>query len=922
MSNTGSEGKDNIFVKLSGLFFKYWKFTLIFWIMLLAGGAYIFTNVIQREGFPPIQFPLTIANGSYFVNDSEQVDRDITQPISKKLAELEGVDKFQTFAGDNFYQVVVYFEESVLPETGTQMVKNTIADNNLLPEKASIEFLSLDPASYLNEYDALVTAYSTSESTPAQLEEVADYVQKEIAANQYVQRANVINLVEEGVNPATGETESVQAVFSRVGIKEDDGQLNYYNSVVIGVDRISEEIDVIDFSQELNSVIANSEVSQTFGQDFKVTIGADFADEITSQISSLQGNMTMGILAVAVVSLLLITWRASVITALFMVTVMLTTISILYLTGYTLNTITLFALILALGLFVDDATIIVEAIDSSRKKGRKGSEVVNTAIKKVAAASFAGTATTILVFLPLAFLSGILGEFIRLMPITVIIALVVSLTLSLTIIPFLAKFILLRHTKDSWFTRVNPVSKFEAYSAKKLASFPAMIGTKKKRGRGLLVGGILVVFSWIVIVSAFNFAGNIPFNIFPAGKDSDQIGMDISFAPGTTIEQAQEIAMQADQIVEDTIGDQVTRVSYGRDSSANQRQATILIELIPFSERDVKAPVLVENLDRAFASFKNASVSFSQIDNGPPIEKYPFKVQIAGEDVARSESLALDIASYLNGLQLERSNGTVAHITEVDTIDTTAVVRYDSARTLQVSAAFDGDDTSALLELAQKEVEEKYTNEYLAENNYPMESLGFDFGQESDNADSFSSLVYVFPLALAAMYLLLSLQFRSLLQPLLIFMAIPFSLFGVFAGLYYTDNSLSFFVMVGLISLIGIAVNNTILLTDYANQERRAGKKPTAAISEATHKRFRPLITTSLTTFVALLPLALSDPFWEALSFTIVFGLLSSTFLVVVSFPYYYLAAEWLRSRFNRRQGLAIFVLLIASSYGLMTLVS
>jgi len=148
--------------------------------------------------------------------------------------------------------------------------------------------------------------------------------------------------------------------------------------------------------------------------------------------------------------------------------------------------------------------------------------------------------------------------------------------------------------------------------------------------------------------------------------------------------------------------------------------------------------------------------------------------------------------------------------------------------------------------------------------------------------------------------MLLALQFRSFLQPVLIFMAIPFTFFGVFAGLFYTDNALSFFVQVGFIGLIGIAVNNTILLTSYANQEREEGAGIIDAIANAVTKRFRPLITTTLTTVVALLPLALSDPFWEPLAYTIIFGLMSSTVLVVVSFPYYYMAVEKIRNYVSR----------------------
>jgi multidrug efflux pump subunit AcrB len=146
------------------------------------------------------------------------------------------------------------------------------------------------------------------------------------------------------------------------------------------------------------------------------------------------------------------------------------------------------------------------------------------------------------------------------------------------------------------------------------------------------------------------------------------------------------------------------------------------------------------------------------------------------------------------------------------------------------------------------------------------------------------------------MFLLLLYQFRSFVQPLLIFIAIPFSFFGVAAGLYYTDNPLSFFVLVGFFALIGIAVNNTILLTDFANQAKDAGADKYDAMADAVAARFRPLITTSLTSVVALIPLALSDPFWQSLAVTLIFGLLSSTFLVIVAFPYLYLVTEWLRS--------------------------
>ena len=150
-------------------------------------------------------------------------------------------------------------------------------------------------------------------------------------------------------------------------------------------------------------------------------------------------------------------------------------------------------------------------------------------------------------------------------------------------------------------------------------------------------------------------------------------------------------------------------------------------------------------------------------------------------------------------------------------------------------------------------------------------------------------------------YLLLIFEFRSFLQPLLIFMAIPFSLFGVTLGLYLSDNPFSFFAMLGFFALIGLSIKNTILLTDYANQSRRAGMGPVDSVHAALAERFRPLIATSLTAVVSLIPLAITSPFWEGLAVVLIGGLLSSTFLVITVFPYYYLAAEFLRVKTRRK---------------------
>ena len=189
-------------------------------------------------------------------------------------------------------------------------------------------------------------------------------------------------------------------------------------------------------------------------------------------------------------------------------------------------------------------------------------------------------------------------------------------------------------------------------------------------------------------------------------------------------------------------------------------------------------------------------------------------------------------------------------------------------------------------------------------------ALAFDFGLESDNQDDFAALGIAGMVALVLMLALITVQFRSLAQSALFFLAIPFSFFGVFSALTLSDNPLSFLAVVGFIALIGVVVNNTILLVDAANQARRLGATAGEAIGAAVTSRFRPLVATTLTTVAGLLPLSLSDPFWESLGFTLLGGLLSSTVLVLVAFPAFYLGLEALRTPLRnavrRRRGMPL----------------
>jgi len=251
----------------------------------------------------------------------------------------------------------------------------------------------------------------------------------------------------------------------------------------------------------------------------------------------------------------------------------------------------------------------------------------------------------------------------------------------------------------------------------------------------------------------------------------------------------------------------------------------------------------------------------------------------------------------LSGLSLKRPNSSTAKINKTEfKAESPIVTRVDDNKVIELKAGFDSNDTSTLVNIAKGEVE-KYLDS--PENRFGLDKsdFKFDFGSESSNQESFKGVIYALPLLLIAMYVLLAIQFKGLVQPLLIFMAVPFSLPGVAIGLLLSSNPISFFAVVGFFALIGISVNNTIMLVDFANQKRREGLGPREAMAKAIEARIRPLLVTSITAVVALLPLVLSDPFWESLAVTLMFGLISSTILVTTIFPYYYLALEKFRSK-------------------------
>ncbi len=891
-ASTTSEEKLRPLQKLSLFFFKRPKLTAGIAILILLIGVLSYTTLLKREGFPAINVPYAIGQGTYFVNDPEKLDQAVTKPLSALLLKDDSVSTVRTTSLGNFYTVAVQYKEGTDAATKTKELQNQVYTQKLLPAQATLQFDAAKFGVTQRGDDAVISFVSKTDPTKSSVQIAAD-AQKAVdllLANKggVIADASVIQPVETATNPLTGQAATLQTKFERFGVREND-VTKFYNAVPIGVTSVK-GADALAFDDQLHKV---SELySQKYPDSgFEMYVSAGFAPSIRQQISELQKTLLEGLLAVLVVGSIVIAFRASILTVLSMIMVIVSVIGVLYGIGYTLNTITLFALILGLSLIVDDTIIMVEALDKQRQRFKNREKIVAVSVQKVGRAMIAATMTAALSFAPLLFVGGVLGGFIRAIPVTIISALIISLLVALIFIPFFARYILLgdKHLKNK--TEKEFAAGFEA-SVARFISTPMLWAKNSHKKLALVIVSAFVISFAFIGAGGYLFS-KVTFNIFPATKDANELTVTLSFPAGTTIEEAEIAADAAANKIGATLGENFKyAANYGE---ATAQQARFVVNLTDYNSRKPAAPELVLELEKAFVGFTQADVEIAPIDLGPPASAFSVRIETNG-DRAAAQRLAEDMAKFLETADIRRIDDSKIAIDKVTVANTDTVTRADGAQYVGVTATFIDTDTTTLVNQTKAAIEKEFDAAKVESYGLNQNAVVFDFGQEAENQDSFKSMIIAFPILLGVIYLLLAFQFRSLLQPILIFMAIPFSLFGITLGLYLTDNAFSFFAMLGFFALIGLSIKNTILLTDYANQSRRAGMGAVDAAHEALAERFRPLIATSLTAVVSLIPLAVSSPFWQGLSVVLIFGLLSSTFLVVIVFPYYYIAGEFARA--------------------------
>ena len=752
--------------------------------------------------------------------------------------------------------------------------------------------------------------------------------------------------------------------------------------------------NTVDVSKAVRAILPKLE-GAVAGTTFTVVF--DQAPFIQESIDSLTQEGFLGLIfAVLVILVFLLSVRATLVTAISIPTSVLITFIGLQGVGYSLNILTLGALTIAIGRVVDDSIVVIENIKRNLVAGIDRADTIVRAVREVAGAITASTITTVTVFLPIAFVGGSTGELFRPFALTVTIALLASLLVSLTIVPVLAYWFL-RPSRvrpgrvapgilTSSITEGSSISEERArrrhaaaeVSANEITEHPSrlqqgylpVIRWTLTHAVTTMLLAVLVLGGTVAIVPfmKINFLGStgqttfrvtqtLPVGTSLAAQDAASTAVEkalrgtdgvkivqvsigggsalAAFSGGAPSTSAVAYSITTDgKVKPDEVQDAV-RGTLGALQDSGEFSVTtgggfggssdIAVDITAATGADLQKATdtilaAVKELDAIKESSSNLAASrpylavtvnrdaaaqagLSEFALGTLVSQ-AMQPSVAGSIVINEATLSVYLQSAtttattaeLAALQIPTSAGlvaldTLATVEQVDGPSTLTTTK--GLRTATVSATPNSNDLgTANTQMAAA----------LADATLPVGATATLGGVTADQTEAFQQLGIALLVAILIVYIVMVATFRSLLQPLLLLVSVPFAATGAIALQVVTGIPLGVPSLIGVLMLIGIVVTNAIVLIDLVNQYRRRGLSVREALVNGASRRLRPILMTALATIFALLPMAtgltgkggfISQP----LALVVIGGLVSSTLLTLVVLPVLYFLVEGGRER-------------------------
>ena len=724
-------------------------------------------------------------------------------------------------------------------------------------------------------------------------------------------------------------------------------------SIGLGIIKVANS-NTVDIINKIKEKI-DSQIRPGLPPGLNLKVSTDDSIYIKSMVKSLQNHILEGtLLAALVVLFFLKSLRSTFIIAIAIPISLLGSIAVMFFYGFTFNSMTLLALILLIGVVVDDSIVVLENIFRHQKTIDKN--IFNAAIngsKEVVFAVLASSLALVCIFAPVIFMDGVIGRFFESFAVVVTAGILVSLIISLTLTPMLcSKFLALKEKEINWLKGLNIF--FEKLDRNYKRMLTWTLGHRLK----------VLISSLVIVLASSLLFSKIEKTLVPE-QDESRFIVRFKTPLGSNIEYTYNKLLEVEEII-NQYNDYTASVfsSIGLGSRGQVNSGFISVRLKDKDNRSLsQAEIMAKmRLDfnklagvKAFASGvsfaggrRSETLQFSI--TGPSIDKVAalsdelliklseneglgsidlnlqlnLPQMILNIDRERASSfgitasqIAESISVLSNGLDVARFNdepgdgrrydirlkakeGSFEQLNDLNKIylrsESGDLVRLDTIASfnqelgpavigrqdLQYSSSFFSNPTLSLGEAVQL-VKEASKNILPGEYSIQLE------GQAKEFAKTMNNIIFVFILATILLYMVLASLFNSFFQPLIVMLAQPLAIVGGIFLLWVTGNSLNIYSMIGMVLLIGLVAKNSILLVDMTNQLKAKGKTTDQALLEACPIRLRPVLMTSLTLILALLPAALGYGAGSEsngpLAIAVIGGMISSTLLTLIVIP-------------------------------------
>ena len=771
--------------------------------------------------------------------------------------------------------------------------------------------------------------------------------------------------------------------------------INGRPAMVISVSKTAEE-DLFTIVETVKNYVA----TKSLPEGYEIKLWGDISVDVQDRIDLLSRNGIQGLILVFLVLAIFLELRLAFWVAMGIPISVLGAGCILLVTGATLNMLTMFAFLMALGIVVDDAIVIGENIYAKREEGLSNFRAAVDGTLEVLPSVIASVSTTIIAFLPLMFVTGVMGKFISVMPLAVIAMLVISLVESAFILPahlahdnnlfirFLGLTLYIFRPLVWVISKINAVA--SRFMQLTIERFYTPLLEWSLNNRRIVLASVIVLFFFSI---GLIFSGYAPFAFFPK-IDGRQINASVTFPSGTSSRFSEDAVCRLEdafvrineRITEQTGKPVFQNVIRRVGEVGNDRQGPTGItngghvgmveaQLVQPDERTVTVPELIQMWREEVPKIPGAdTLKFSSERMGPGGAAIEFKILASEGSEKYLDQFANECKEYLDGksgvfdtednsragkwelasslnergraLGLDENTlqstvrsayyGTEAtriqrgrhevklmvrypkeerqstvnfsnvHVIDRDGVERrlpeiadieykqsySQINRLNQRRAVTVTADVNreqGDAVSILAEMQSNfmpKLLKRYEEQYGAKLSVNWE------GEQAQTIESMTSMFIGFAIALVCMFILLTLEFRSYVQPLIILSIIPFGWIGAIFGHALLGIDLTLFSFFGLIALTGVVVNDSIVLVDFINRRVRDNVDLRTALMTAGARRFRPIILTSLTTVAGLFPMLLETSLQAQvlipMAASLIFGLATGTLLILILVPLFY----------------------------------